>query len=601
MINKAKDTYKTQFLYICRLFVQSISNSPKYAGIVAAASLIATLKNLVAILMPPLLTGYLMTDTSIEKMIIAVVLYSFLLFIADSTSLGFQVLETSYGYTANNLASLRVGQKGMKVEYSTFEDASKLDSYQRARASTWIFSDMVDCTVGKLIPVIGGFVFSTYYIGQIGIVALVLVCVFAVLENWVLSVQKKAEYYIHTEIAGHERKKQYVNQLLCDLQYAKEIRIFDSLEYLLARKNEYEKNCLTLEKKKEVVILGYTVIRGMIRLFQLLIVYYASFEQLKAETFGPEVVFLVVASIQLFASSVQSLVAIYTDCVELGRYFMDYQLFMELSDEKKQGAAVSEPENESKVSIRFEDVSFRYPNAEGFALKNINFTIHEGEKIALVGENGSGKTTLVKLLCSLYSPSQGRIFVGNADLKTLDVEKYRKRIIPVFQDINLHEYSLRENISFDSMDDERIVRLMNEHGGGKMLSELPFGLNTYVTQELSENGRDFSGGERQYLTYIRALYKSETNKCANNLYLLDEPTAAIDPLAELEYAKDIVSSIGNSTAIYITHRLASVQNCDRILVLEGGEIQEFGSFSDLMKNKNGIFRKLYLTQAQMYL
>ncbi len=252
-------------------------------------------------------------------------------------------------------------------------------------------------------------------------------------------------------------------------------------------------------------------------------------------------------------------------------------------------------ENETvEFKLDFENVSFAYPGSNVMALDNISFSFDSKKRYGLVGANGSGKTTLVKLLLRLYDVTEGEILVGGTNIKNIDYSSYLKIFAPVFQDYILHSYSVRENISFEERDNDAFIwTLLERQGLYEEIKNSPDGLDTFITKELDEDGRDFSGGQKQRLAMVRALYKNA------GIFVLDEPTSAIDPLAEFKYFESLRNETQDKTAIYITHRMASAKYSDSIVVLNAGEVVEQGNFEELI-SANGIFGKLFGIQASYY-
>lgn len=220
--------------------------------------------------------------------------------------------------------------------------------------------------------------------------------------------------------------------------------------------------------------------------------------------------------------------------------------------------------------------------------------INSGEKIAFAGENGSGKTTLVKLLLRLYDVSLGEILLNGINIKEFQYEEYLRLFAPVFQDYQLHAYSLRENIAFLDQDrDERIWELLAENQMDGVIRDCPKGLDTYVTKLLDEEGRDFSGGEKQKLAMVRAQYKDA------DIFVLDEPTSAIDPIAEMEFFERVNDMTKNNTVVYVSHRMASTKFADQIFVLKDGELIEHGNYHALME-QNGVYAEMFKLQSSYY-
>lgn len=252
------------------------------------------------------------------------------------------------------------------------------------------------------------------------------------------------------------------------------------------------------------------------------------------------------------------------------------------------------------AEICLKDVCFSYPGSQEMVLSHLNLTILPGEKLALVGENGSGKSTLIKLLCRLYRPSHGTITVDGRDIWTWEETEYMAYMSTVFQDAMVFPFSLEENVCFDCsslydhMDREWFSAVMEQSGLGKIASRLKEGEKTRLLRILDDDGVELSGGQKQKLFLARALYRKESR-----VLILDEPTAALDPLAERQMYEQYGAMASGKTSIFVSHRLASTKFCDRIALLHQGRILEYGSHEELLQ-KNGVYRELYEIQAKHY-
>lgn len=244
----------------------------------------------------------------------------------------------------------------------------------------------------------------------------------------------------------------------------------------------------------------------------------------------------------------------------------------------------------------FKNVSFTYPYQTKPALKNINLTIRDKERLSIVGENGSGKTTLVKLLLRLYEPTQGRILLNGTDIRELDYKDYLKQFATVFQDFKLFAFRILDNITSlagQEPDWEGVKRSLDKAGLRSKIEALDKGVETYLFKIYEDGGIELSGGEAQKLAIARALYKDAP------VVILDEPTAALDPKAEYDIYTRFLSMVDEKTSVFISHRLSSTKFCDRIVVLRDGQIVEMGSHAQLLA-QNGYYAGLFHLQAQFY-
>ncbi len=274
--------------------------------------------------------------------------------------------------------------------------------------------------------------------------------------------------------------------------------------------------------------------------------------------------------------------------------------FLDLPNQKYQGTLPIEKrffceDGDNDYRIEFKNVSFKYPNSDIYVLKNINTTLHIGKKQALVGANGSGKTTFIKLLCRLYDPTEGEILLNGINIKKFNYDEYMQLFSMVFQDFKLFAFGLGQNIASNMYyDKDRVLECMKKAGIYERFQSMPEGLDTCLYKNFSQNGIEISGGEEQKIALARALYKNTP------MLVLDEPTAALDPIAEAEVYSKFSEMVGNKTAIYISHRLSSCQFCDEITVFDKGCIVQKGSHKELLEDMNGKYFELWNAQAKYY-
>lgn len=272
----------------------------------------------------------------------------------------------------------------------------------------------------------------------------------------------------------------------------------------------------------------------------------------------------------------------------------DYRDFMDFGvvEEGRQA-----PERPGRThEIRFEHVCFRYEGSEEDTIRDLNLTIRPGERLALVGPNGAGKTTLIKLLCGLYRPTSGTVYLDGRDIQSLDQRAVFREFAVVFQDVFAFSFPLADNVSCVDCgreDSERLRESLEKAGLWERVQALPKGAQTFMNKDLDEAGVALSGGEVQKLMLARALYKDAP------MVILDEPTAALDPIAESEMYERYNELVQGRTAVFISHRLSSTRFCDRILFLENGRITEEGTHGELMQ-RGGAYAELFSIQAQYY-
>ncbi|MBQ7360050.1 MAG: ABC transporter ATP-binding protein [Lachnospiraceae bacterium] len=271
-----------------------------------------------------------------------------------------------------------------------------------------------------------------------------------------------------------------------------------------------------------------------------------------------------------------------------------YEL-LDIPNNMYQGSLTTEKRADRQYEVEFRDVSFKYPGSEAWALRHVNMKFKVGSRLAVVGENGSGKTTFIKLLCRLYDPQEGQILLNGIDIRKYNYRDYMDIFSVVFQDFQLLSQPLGANVAGSATyDKERVLKALEDAGFGERLAELEDGLDTMLYKDFDKKGVDVSGGEAQKIAIARALYKNAP------FIILDEPTAALDPIAEAEIYSKFNDIAGDKTAIYISHRLSSCKFCDEIAVFHEGQVVQQGSHEDLVVNAEGKYHELWNAQAQYY-
>ena len=283
--------------------------------------------------------------------------------------------------------------------------------------------------------------------------------------------------------------------------------------------------------------------------------------------------------------------------LETNTGFLDQTFaFLDIPNAMYEGSLTTEKRSDRQYDIEFRDVSFKYPGSDVWALRHVNLKFKVGRRLAIVGENGSGKTTFIKLLCRLYDPQEGQILLNGIDIRKYRYDDYMALFSVVFQDFRLISQPLGANVAGRmTYDRERARRALEDAGFGERLGTLDRGLDTMLYKDLSEDGVDVSGGEAQKIAIARALYKDAP------FIILDEPTAALDPIAEAEIYGKFDEIAGDKTAIYISHRLSSCKFCDEIAVFHQGRIVQQGSHDALVADESGKYHELWTAQAQYYI
>lgn len=391
-----------------------------------------------------------------------------------------------------------------------------------------------------------------------------------------------------------ERKLDYVQKKASDFEIAKDIRLYNMVPWLKSLADASFRQRIVWWKKSEKYGMVLNLFSALIAFLRDGIAYYVLISQvLVGDLVLSDFVFYF-SLIGQYSTWLMGIFNSYNALHATSLDLNDFREFLDMPDHFNRGAGAPLPEG--APGIVFKDVSYRYSSSDKDTLKNLNFSIKPGEKIAIVGLNGAGKTTLVKLLSGLYAPTEGTITVGERSIPEYCIYEYYSMLSVVFQDILFLPVSVSKNIALKEekdIDYDKIEQVLKLSGMYEKVESLPQQANTVVLKSVVDGAVDLSGGEKQKLALARALYQN------GKIMILDEPTAALDPIAENEMYQKYFELTQASTSVFISHRLSSTRFCDRILFLENGEIAEEGSHNQLM-SLGGKYAQLYEVQSQYY-
>ena len=375
-----------------------------------------------------------------------------------------------------------------------------------------------------------------------------------------------------------------------------QVRIYDQKKLMLAQNEMWINLCRKITKNSADYQLKHeTVIKGIMETVMQIVLYaFAGFGALVGR-FSVGSISKYISSILKFTNAVSALVT-HLEALRFNNSITKiYFDFIETPSHMYQGSLTVEKRSDRNYNVEFRDVSFRYPNTDFWALRRVDLKFNIGEKLAVVGMNGSGKTTMIKLMCRLYDPTEGQIFLNGIDIRKYDYKEYMSIFSVVFQDFKLFAFTLGENVATGTeYDEERVKACLVEANFGDRLATLEKGTKTYLYRNFEKDGVEISGGEAQKIALARALYKDAP------FIILDEPTAALDPIAEAEVYSNFNKIVGDKTAIYISHRLSSCRFCDKIAVFDRGSIVQVGTHDELVADVNGKYHELWNAQAQYY-
>ncbi len=405
----------------------------------------------------------------------------------------------------------------------------------------------------------------------------------------------RQEYDIWRDDADNERLDTFImSEVVLDPEAGKDIRLFHQQDLLTACGERMCENGRKVYREISGIRMGQGVLQSLWAAVLGAAAYLYTGLQAYAGAIAP-------GSVVRYAGGIQQMVQAVTDLLYSWDYLHNYRgrmeeffAYLDLPEKKKKGTIPVQKRQDGRFLIEFRNVSFKYPGTELWVLKNMDLRFEIGERVALVGPNGSGKTTFVKLLCRLYDPTEGTILMNDVDIRKYRYEEYMRLFSVVFQDFQVFSLNMGAYIAgSDRVDRQRALDAAGRAGLGELLSRMPDGLDTVIGRDFSENGFVLSGGEAQKLAMARAIYKDAP------FVILDEPTAALDPVTENEVYTRLHEIIGNKTALFISHRLSACRFAGEILVFEDGDIVQRGSH-DALCGQEGLYRSMWEAQAKYY-
>ena len=577
------------FRFVISLIWQT---SPKFICAKFAIVLVNTISPFIMIIFPKLIIDSIIGGGDWISTFHLIAIMGIVLLVTTLLSTFLSATAQKYGDTIQYDLVRIYGKKVMSLNYEDLENPAVLDMFEKSKSgfNMYDFFDKIVAVITNVLSFIGyAAILFTYS-------RLMLIVVVAVVVINLICNAKKNKYYYKAgeDAAPMNRKFAYLAGLMYGFDYAKEIKVGGLSDYIT---DKYDDNIVGFKKifrtlyRHVFLLSGVSSLTSVIQTFTLYsVVAYSAIQ--KTISIGDFTMYI--SSISAASGCLLTIVSAMIDISKNTKYATDMRLFFEMERKTEMGGILPD-RSANNVDIEFRNVSFKYPRTERYVLRHISFTVHSGEKISIVGKNGSGKTTLIKLLLRLYEPTEGEILVGGKNITDYDYKAYLSLFAPVLQDYKIFAFSCKENIELNLEDnEERLMRAIHDSDLDEKISSLPNGVLTPVYKQFDENGVEFSGGENQKLAIARAIYKDAP------IILLDEPTANLDPLAEYDIYTMIYHMLGNKTSFFVSHRLASGRFCDRIFVVDGGEIIADGPHDSIVKSCE-LYREMFEKQAQFYI
>ena len=593
--NKEKNVIKSVYGY----FLPSAWKVHKGYFFARAFKIIVTaVSPFLSIIFLPLIIEELMGNRNPQVLLGYVAIVVFLEFIFGISNGTLVSIIERYSQKFENYYTNILSKRIMELDFKNTEDKKALDQLELAKNGMSWYSgglnglmDPLFDIVSRIITLVG----VTYIIVSKAPILLFLTIAILVVTGFVNEKVNKIEREGFAELSKINRIFGYIGWELADFRYGKDIRLFDAKDMMIAKWSYYTEEMNSKNENianKQLPLLLINMLTGLIR--DLGTYFYLGFLAIMGKISIAACTQLI-NSASVFTECLNSILNNYQTIIKRANYANEFVQFLDYPLAMQKG---KKPIHLDKHVFEFQNVSFSYPGSESKVLQHMNLTIEEGEHLSIVGLNGAGKTTMIKLLCRLYDPTEGRILMDGIDIREYDYKQYMSVFAPVFQDFKLFAFTMRENLllrdSFTASDEEKVENTLKKIGLYEKVLSFKNGLATNLYKQFDEDGIEPSGGEQQKLAIARALIKNAP------VVVLDEPTAALDPIAEYEIYRQFEYLVKGKTAIYISHRLSSCQFCDKIAVFSEGKVKEYGTHAELVDIKDGLYAEMFAAQAQYY-
>ena len=563
-------------------------------------TLISILQPFLGILVTPLLVDELCNARSVERIVQYVAIIVVGECLLQTAASWLDTVLQKYQQRLDNYFAMQLGMHSMGLDFQLTEDKKALDQLEKAKTGMAWYSggvygiaEQVFMFFGNCFK-IGGFVTLIVVNAP---VLLAVILVYALIGLFITNKCNKIELAAYGSLSKLNRLFSYFGWEIVDFRYGKDIRLYQARELMLHKWKTNTDASIGVWRQQGDSTYPHQMIRSAADVVRQLITYaYVGILAIR-KVFSIGIFTQMIETAGALDATLGGLTWNITELIKRCNYAYEYVLFMEYPEAIPKGTAHVE---KKQHRIEFRNVAFSYPGTDKKVLDGINITVEPGEHLSIVGLNGAGKTTFIKLLCRLYDPTSGEILLDGKNIKDYDYAEYMEQFAPVFQDFKLFGFTMGENVLLKETElqtpaeRQKLDALLKQVELDGMVGRLSKGADTTLFKMFEEDGVEPSGGEQQKLAIARALYKNAP------VIILDEPTAALDPIAEYEIYRQFHTLVGDKTAFYISHRLSSCRFCDRIAVFSDGEIAEYGSHDELAAVPGGIYAKMFEAQAQYY-
>ena len=503
-------------------------------------------------------------------------------------------------YATTNTLKERLGSLAMNVKYSYIEKPQMLDDYEKAFRSLLHWSNGITWTTQICMK------FVSSVISVVGVLLILIrrqqlfILLLPLFVIGIIIIQKKKSSYdepFFSQMVKYNREFRYYTKVMKDVTFGKEIRLYDTEDLLGKHIDEYQVYADKIFKERARLRSGSELFNSLIQGIYYILMY--TFLAIKTIVGSVTIGDFVLLS-NAYTNFMSISLGVFGNYFEVNRCLHFFKIFFEFFEtygkevEEENSSLMPIPKDcESGITIEFSDVWFRYDENQEYVLKNVNVKINSNEALSIVGRNGAGKTTFIKLLLRLYEPSKGVIKLNGIDIRLLSKEDYYSKIATVFQDFQIYAASVKENVVMSKpFDENKFRKALQDVNLLGVIDKLSKKEETEVSKLFDKDGVDFSGGQRQRLAIARAIYKE------TEFLVLDEPTSSLDPKMEDEIFSQVYKLADTKGIVFISHRLSSCKNSDRIIVFDQGSIVQEGTHQEFIVQKDMLYYELFTAQAK---
>ncbi|KGF04298.1 ABC transporter ATP-binding protein [Anaerococcus lactolyticus] len=582
---------------IRKLFKLIDTYRPGFTLRVIVTNLILGFLPLINIFAPKLIIDELMGQKRISYCLGLGLLVIVLGFIKEVTYRGLNNYLTLVFEDMSDKLTFKIAKKSLRLPIEKSDSKDIQDMMEQAHYAVWEMYTLYDIIVLVVSAVITG-ILSLGILVRLNPAIIILLILLVLINKKIVKLIKENELKYHGESVTEIRSYRFFADFAADLRYFKDVEIYDGQDLVLEKADIYHQNVIRSSTEyfnKNGIYTGIMNVsaNGSI-IFTLIYLTYKLIDK--------------TISLANFTMYFNSLIQVinatnliqqnYAKVISVNAQLEVFFNFLEMEEGLLDKGEITDIDT-SKINIRFDNVSFKYPASESYVLKDATFKIKNGETLALVGKNGAGKSTIVKLLCKFYEPSEGTIYLNDIDIAKISTKKYYEILSPTFQDFRLFPFRISENITSKLKEEITDYEYKNMAKAFDLLNLSTWidkqveKENTFLTYLFSDKSVEPSGGIGQKLALARSIFHE------GKFFIMDEPTSALDPRSEQEIFDNMLKISKGQTSLFISHRLSSTKYADRIIVCDDGKITENGTHDKLMK-EDGLYKEMFTTQADLY-